>query len=57
MQLAQAVAALANNGVIYRPHLVKYITDTRTGEKTLIEPEPLRTLQWKPQNIETIKRR
>ena len=56
MQLAQAVAALANNGVIYRPHLVKYITDTRTGEKTLIEPEPLRTLPWKPQNVETIKR-
>jgi penicillin-binding protein 2 len=56
MQLAQAVAALANNGVIYRPHLVKYITDTRTGEKTLIEPEPLRTLPWKPQNIETIKK-
>ena len=56
MQLAQAVAALANNGVIYRPHLVKYITDTRTGEKTLIEPEPLRTLSWKPQNIETIKK-
>jgi penicillin-binding protein 2 len=56
MQLAQAVAALANNGVIYRPHLVKYITDTRTGEKTLIEPEPLRALAWKPQNIETIKK-
>jgi len=56
MQLAQAVAALANNGVIFRPHLVKYITDTRTGEKTLIEPEPLRTLAWKPQNIETIKK-
>lgn len=56
MQLAQAMAALANNGVIYRPHLVKYITDTRTGEKTLIEPEPLRTLPWKPQNIETIKK-
>jgi penicillin-binding protein 2 len=56
MQLAQAVAALANNGVIYRPHLVKYITDTRTGEKTMIEPEPLRTLPWKPQNVETIKK-
>lgn len=56
IQLAQAMAALANNGVIYRPHLVKYITDTRSGEKTLIEPEPLRTLPWKPQNIETIKK-
>ena len=56
IQLAQAVATVANNGVLFRPHLVRYITDSKTGEKTLIEPEPLRTLPWKPQNIETIKR-
>jgi penicillin-binding protein 2 len=55
IQLAQAMAAVANNGVIYRPHLVRYITDSRTGEKTLIEPQPLRTLPWKQQNIDTIK--
>jgi penicillin-binding protein 2 len=55
IQLAQAMAALANNGVMYRPHLVRYITDSRSGEKTLIEPEPLRTLPWKQQNIDTIK--
>src|SRR5574340_79515 len=28
IQLAQAVATLANNGVMYRPHLVQHITDT-----------------------------
>ncbi|MFZ4535868.1 penicillin-binding protein 2 [Propionivibrio sp.] len=56
IQLAQAMAAVANNGVMYRPHLVRYITDTKTGEKTMIEPEPLRTLPWKQQNIETIKK-
>ncbi len=56
IQLAQATAAVANNGVIFRPHLVKHITNSKTGEKTLIEPEPLRTLPWKPQNIETIKK-
>ncbi|WP_301101317.1 penicillin-binding protein 2 [Propionivibrio sp.] len=55
IQLAQAMAAVANDGVIYRPHLVRYITDSRTGEKTLIEPKPLRTLPWKQQNIDTIK--
>ena len=55
IQLAQAVAAVANNGVVYRPHLVRYITDSRTGEKTLIEPKPLRTMPWKQQNIDTIK--
>ncbi len=56
IQLAQAMAALANDGVLYRPHLVRHITDSRSGEKTLIEPEPLRVLPWKKQNIETIKR-
>ena len=56
IQLAQAVSALANNGVIYRPHLVNYITNSKSGEKTLIEPEPLRTLPWKQQNIDFIKK-
>ncbi|MBL8394151.1 MAG: penicillin-binding protein 2 [Candidatus Accumulibacter sp.] len=56
IQLAQATATIANNGVLYRPHLVKYITDSRTGERTMIEPEPLRVLPWKRQNIEVIKK-
>ena len=56
IQLAQAVSALANNGVIFRPHLVNYITNSKTGEKTLVEPEPLRTLPWKQQNIDFIKK-
>ena len=56
IQLAQAMATVANNGILFRPHLVRYITDSKTGQKTLIEPEPLRTLPWKPQNIETIKK-
>ncbi len=56
IQLAQATAAVANNGVLFRPHLVKHITDSKTGNKTLVEPEPLRTLPWKQQNIETIKK-
>ena len=56
IQLAQATAAVANNGVLFRPHLVKYITNSKSGEKTPVEPEPLRTLPWKTQNIETIKK-
>ena len=56
IQLAQATATVANNGVMYRPHLVKYITDSRTGEQTMIEPKPLRILPWKRQNVEVIKR-
>ena len=55
IQLAQAMAAVANNGVLFRPHLVRHITSSRTGEKVLVEPEPLRRLPWKQQNIDTIK--
>ena len=56
IQLAQATATLANNGVMFRPHLVKYVTDTRSGEKRLIEPQPIKTIPLKPENIEVIKR-
>jgi penicillin-binding protein 2 len=56
IQLAQATATLVNDGVLFRPHLVKYITDSRTGEKTMIEPEPLRKLPWKQQNIDFVKK-
>lgn len=56
IQLAQAVATLANDGVMYRPHLVKYITDTKTGASTPIEPFPLRRLPLKPENVAEIKR-
>ncbi len=56
IQLAQATATLANNGVMFRPHLVREIVDSRSGERRLIEPRPIRTLDWKAQNVEVIKR-
>ena len=56
IQLAQATAVIANNGVMFRPHLVRHITDAKTGEQRIIEPQPLRDLQLKPQNIEAIRR-
>jgi len=40
---------------MFRPHIVKYITDTRTGKATPIETQPLRTIPLKPQHLETIK--
>lgn len=56
IQLAQAVATLANDGVMFRPHLVKYITDTKSGEKRFIEPQPIKKLPWKQEHIDVIKR-
>ena len=55
MQLAQAVATLANNGVMFRPHLVKTITDARTGRITEVEPKPEKTLPIKAEYLEVIK--
>ncbi len=55
IQLAQATATLANNGVMYRPHIVKFIADTKSGTSIPIEPKPLRTLRLKPDHIEVIK--
>ena len=56
IQLAQATATLANGGIMFRPHLVHHIIDGKTGEKRLVEPQPLKNLGWKPENVEVIKR-
>ncbi|MFA6313766.1 MAG: penicillin-binding protein 2 [Sterolibacterium sp.] len=55
IQLAQAMATLANDGVMFRPHIVKFITDPRTGTTIPIETVPVKTIPLKPQNIQTIK--
>jgi len=56
IQLAQAMAALANNGVMYQPHLVRFITETRSGEKTSMEPAPVRTIPLKQEHVDFVKR-
>lgn len=56
IQLAQATAVVANNGVMFRPHLVNFITDTQSGIKRQVEPHPLRDLNLKQQNIDVIRR-
>ena len=55
LQLASATATLANDGVMYRPHIVNYIEDIRTRNKTAIEPTPLRNLGIKQEHIDVIK--
>jgi len=55
IQLAQAMAALANDGVMFRPHIVQFITNTRTGTTKPIETIPIKTIPLKLQNIQIIK--
>ncbi|MBI3935430.1 MAG: penicillin-binding protein 2 [Betaproteobacteria bacterium] len=55
LQLAAAIATVANDGVMYRPHIVNYIEDIRTRERTAVEPSPLRTLDLKPEHLAVVK--
>ena len=56
LQLASATATLANDGVMFRPHVVDYIEDVRTRSRTPVEPQPLRNLQWSPEHVAVIKK-
>ncbi len=56
LQMASAMATLANDGVMYRPHVVDYIEDVRTRNRTPVEPQPLRTLDWSAEHIAVIKK-
>jgi penicillin-binding protein 2 len=56
IQLAQAMAALANGGTVYRPHLLAYIDNPRTGERRNVEPEIVQRVPAKPEHVEFVKR-
>ena len=51
LQLAAATAAIANGGALYRPHVVAYIEDPRTGERETIVPQLIRQIPLKPEHI------
>ncbi len=55
MQLAFATAILANNGVVYRPHLVRHVVDQRSSETRPVEPQPVRTVPLNPKWVNLVK--
>jgi len=55
-QLALAVATLANNGVMMRPRLVEHIDNERAGTQRGIEPQVVRKIALKEENVEFVKR-
>ena len=55
LQLATAIATIANDGVMFRPHIVNYVEDIRTQERGAVEPNPLRTLGVRKQHLDVIK--
>jgi len=56
LQLANATAILANNGVAFRPHLVRYIQDSRTNQLNSIPIAVLYNLNFKPANLSFVQK-
>jgi penicillin-binding protein 2 len=55
LQLAQATAVLANDGVVMRPHVVKAIHDPTTGERTLTVPKESYRIPLKKEHLALVK--
>jgi len=55
LQLAQALATLANNGAMFRPRLVSHVDNPRTGERRYFEPQLVRQLQLQPEHVAFVK--
>jgi penicillin-binding protein 2 len=55
LQLAHAMANLANDGVVFKPHLVKAVQDITTGEKRLTVRDPTARLPVTPENMDFIR--
>jgi penicillin-binding protein 2 len=55
MQLAYATAIVANDGVAYRPHLVKSVEDIRTGQARPVAPQPTHRLGVTPEQIAIVR--
>jgi penicillin-binding protein 2 len=56
LQLAQATAILANNGVAMKPRLVSHIEDAQSGRKQIIAPVIQDRIELDPNNVEIVKR-
>ena len=49
------MATLANDGVMFRPHLVKYVENVRSNEKRPVAPQPIKTIPLDPAHIKVVK--
>jgi len=55
LQLAFATSIVANNGVVYRPHLVRHIVDARNSETRAVEAQPVRTVELNQKWVNLVK--
>ncbi|GMU71502.1 MAG: penicillin-binding protein 2 [Burkholderiales bacterium] len=55
IQLAHAIAAIANDGIAFEPHLVQRIEDARTGEARAVERHAPIAIPAKPEHLAVIR--
>ena len=55
LQMANATAAVANRGYLYRPQLVDRVTDAEGNVIRTLEPELIRELPLNPANLDTVR--
>ncbi len=56
MQLAFATATLANNGIGYKPRLVREVRSSRNNENRLVEAKPEFDMKLDPAHLDLVKR-
>jgi penicillin-binding protein 2 len=57
LQLANMVAMIVNDGVVYRPHVLNEVRDQVTGEVLrTVEPEVLNTMELRQSTFDNVKR-
>lgn len=56
LQMTHALANILNYGKVFRPHLVRNITNPTTGEVRDIEAQPVRQIALKTEHVDFIKR-
>jgi penicillin-binding protein 2 len=56
LQMAHAIATLANDGVVMKPHLVKSVEDPVSRARTLTVAKESARIPLKQENLDTIKR-
>jgi penicillin-binding protein 2 len=55
LQMAHAIATLANDGIVMKPHLVKIVEDSVTGSKTLTVPSESFRIALKAENLAIVQ--
>ncbi|MCL2523044.1 MAG: penicillin-binding protein 2 [Betaproteobacteria bacterium] len=56
LHMAHALANVVNYGTVFRPHLVRTVSNPNSGEARAIEADPVRQIALKTEHVDLIKR-